>query len=82
MRPTTSSPVKEVGDGAGSQKSGLGADHDLVPLQLLQGRPDAPLRALVAIVDGGVEEVDAALAGGDHRLRVGPVGRVVAGSPR
>ena len=52
--------LQEVGDGAGSEEAGLGADHDLVALQLAQSRADARVRPLVPVVDGGVEEVDAA----------------------
>src|SRR5439155_12080000 len=63
--------------GARYQEPGLGADHNLIPLEPLQRGADATLGTLVAVVDGGVEEIDAAFAGCDQGVRVGPVGSLV-----
>ncbi len=68
---------QETRDGAGREESGLGADHDLVALQLPQRCADRTFRPLVAVVDGGVEEVDAAFAGRDQCGGIAAVGRVV-----
>src|ERR1017187_2219727 len=72
--------LQEAGDGAGGEEAGLGANYDLVALQLAQRRADAAFRPLVAIVDGGVEQVDAALTSRDQGLGVGLVGRIVVGA--
>ena len=45
--PTTSSGLQELRDRAGREESGLGADHDLVALQVPQRRADGTLRTLV-----------------------------------
>ena len=59
------------------QESRLGADHDFVAVQLLQRGSDAALRMLAAIVDGRVEEVNAVLRGGEQRIHVRLVRRII-----
>ena len=80
MPPTTCSASENAGHRARRQEAGLGADHDLIALQLAQRRADAALRPLVAVVDGGIEQVDAAFARGDQRVGVCLVGRIVVGA--
>ncbi len=61
------------------QVAGLGADQDFVTLQfvrfdqLLDRRSDVALRALVPVVDGGVEHINAGAECLQDRLCVGNV---------
>ncbi len=80
MPPTTSSRPERFGNGAGRQEAGLGADHHLIALHLFERGADAALGSLTAIVDGGIEEVDAAFARRDQRVGVGAVGGVILGA--
>ena len=72
---------ERIGDGAGGQKSGFGADDNFIALEAPEGRADAAFGSLVAVVDGAIEEVDAVFTGGDQGVGIGPVGASSA-SPR
>ena len=68
------------GNGAGSEETGLGRHHDLIALQLAEGRAHGALGTLAAVVDGGIEEVDPVFRGGEQRIGVGAVEGVVFGA--
>src|SRR5579883_548263 len=58
-------------DRAGGEEARLGAHHDLIALELLQCSADLAFGLLVAIIDGGIEKIDAAFRGGQQRLDAG-----------
>ena len=65
------------------QVAGFGAHHDFVTLQLSrfdslpQRHTDIALRALMAVVDGGIENVDAGAQRGCDGLGAVPVGLLI-----
>src|SRR5207245_3483521 len=60
-----------------------GGKYDLIALcvggseKLRQSRANRPFRALLPVVDGGVQEVDTAANGRNHGIAIGSVGGVV-----
>src|SRR5207302_1585526 len=76
-------PLQKFGQGSRREEAGLGGHHDLVALavaggeELRQSRANRPFRALMPVVDGRVQEVDAAANGRDHSVTICYVGGVV-----
>src|SRR5579863_8317923 len=74
---------QERGHRAGREKPCLGSNNQLVAVSVAavekfrQGCADGSLRALVPVVDGGVEKIDATADGRNDGFPVGMVGLLI-----
>ena len=75
--------LQKSGYGAGSQEPRFSGDDQLIApgvavAQEFGQRPaDGPFRPLVPVIDGGIQEIDAAANGRDDGIAISCVGRVV-----